>query len=276
MSGLRHRLAVVAVLLVTVLAGCVGGVGDGPGAAPDGGPPYGDVNDLPGVENGTIVDGDALVNESVASLSDEGYVVRHGIEYRLPGEPNRSRERVIRATGDGAWRIRHVAWYHADAAGGEREVYFREDVWSNGTVASYRQWSLEDGVEYIPADVTQSVRESVDDPSGATAEVTFTHERTIERDDGRLFVFTYEETGVLDVDPFRGRIVVDETGTIVSSRLFDDVSTEDGRAVLVFSYELLERGEVGVERPDWLDEARADGAVVPCEQEVSDYECHDP
>lgn len=243
--------AALALCLLVVLSGCSAILG--PSAQPD---------DVPGVENGTLVDSDALLDAHTDSLTASGY--RHVLEVNQSQTANGTvtngtqEQQTSVAAGAETYRFEVVTSGASDS---------RLVLWGNET-AAFRQ--VESGGSQprfstaSPANTTTLTGANFVRPFLAGEfEVA---ETTTEGGETRVVL---ESTGqpigsvlpehVESVSTYEARMVVDAEGRIHRFTA-DTAFTVDNRSITYHAeYEVTQFEDPGVERPAWVDSAANGG-----------------
>lgn len=243
---MRGAPAVVGLCLLLALAGC--------SALP--GFPTDQDSQPPGVDDGELVDADALLDAHAETLTESGYshdlVVNQTVETDDGTRERTTRQRTSVAAGAGQY-LQQVL-----LSGGQLRII----SWGNGTV------------EYVRVDSggnTNYQRGNPTDARNLTAVTALAPFLTapfevVDTDevDGRT-VYALRSTGrpdhegafpdnATDVAAFDARLIVDEAGRIHRLNATADYRLDGEPGSYAFTFELTATADPGVSRPAWVDE----------------------
>lgn len=262
------RVRFAAVLLAVVLSGCIGGLGPQTNQSATGASGADGVQtEYPaGVNETGLHNATALVDAHGSALADRAYVAElwvNGSTQYANGTLENTRHWVGRADGDGRVRTTY------NQTGGLSEDKLR-GRWTNGTLSLTRHVTdsafQEADTWYRRSDGETGTSDGrVARNLQAYLAVGNYTTRSIERRDGgtRLILAAdgLDRSGESDsgrIEEYDGRVVVDETGRIVSANVsFVTNQTDfDGTIRSTASYESRRvGGDVAVDRPPWFDRA---------------------
>lgn len=253
---MRRATTLLALCLLFAVAGCAalsGGNGVGTGEEP------------PGVEDGQLVDAEALADAHVEAMNESGFSHESSLDRTrtVDGEPTETSltQRTSVAPGATAYtyRVRSLG-----------AVSWRSHVWGNETVEYSRgDWGgMRQTGSGPPADArTLAGVELLEPHLTAPYEVVETREADggddTETDGGTLTVLEASDRPTsdegfpdeaTDVRNYDATLVVDRDGRIRSLEVTAEYDIEGEPADYRLSYEVTDVGDPGVTRPFWVDD----------------------
>jgi hypothetical protein len=245
---MRRGFAAVGLCLLLLLSGCSFLSGGN------------DAGQTPGVEDGELADGDALIEAHVTALTASGYT------HEVTVNQTRTRD---------SERVENVQRQRMRVAP-EATEYERQLIYGGAVSSRIVAWG-NDSVEYLRIERGDNVEYRRSSPGSAEA---MTGARIIEphlsapfevvdteTDDDRTLV-TLEATGppsndrafpqaAEDVERYEARLVVDADGRIHRLEASADYVLEGEAADYDLTYELTGTGDPGVQRPQWVADVEA-------------------
>lgn len=257
---MKRALAVVALGLVVVVAGCGGGGTATPQSPAASSTPSaaGDVTYPPGVTDEGVTDPAALLSAHRSGLSGQSLRVAIGYEVTANGTGQRANfSGRVDPSSDRALLHVSVADGRADYYAEGNETYARQVV---GGETTYRSDVDAPGLSGQRLGSDQFVE-------SALRTANFTPSGTVTRDGTELveLVVTdvqrqFASAGRNATRTVEGRLLVDEDGVVRHVTVRATVETAaGGRYEYGVEVHLAGVGATTVERPDWLDEARSSG-----------------
>lgn len=266
---MRRTVPAVALALLLVLAGCNLPPNSGP-AGPSPTPALDEVERPPGVNNGRLADGKALLKAHNRTVIEEGFES----DFRVNGTTTFSgsvvelRRRQQTVVESGA-----VEYQYYTANGGEAPRA-RFDYWGNRTTVAIRAQSANttqyDTGEPPSPQVLSNVQTlaymmainfsvtSVDRTNG-TVLFTLRGEKD-ELDAGQFPWSKFFPKNATNATNYRAALVVDREGRIHEFVATADYTIDGEPGSMEIRYQLLRAGGIEVDRPDWVSEAlRSDG-----------------
>lgn len=260
----RTALASIALVALVALSGCSGLFGGGtPTAEPTTEPtatatptpsgPFAGVSFPEGTSEQGIENRSALLASHDGALAEQDYEIAYNIDLRQGG-----RVLVQRAVGTESSLASTSAYSIVSEPGRLAEVYRNETTFSsreyrNGS-ATYAHRPLESSFESEHRRLSGT--EAVDI---VLRNAEFTPDAVITRRDGATFVrYTLDEAVVnesANVSVATGTIVVGEDGVVYTADLRIEGTFEGERYLVDVSYQVIDIGEVDVDRPDWVSVA---------------------
>ncbi|MWG35471.1 DUF7537 family lipoprotein [Halomarina oriensis] len=290
LRGFRRALPALVVALLLVTAGCSlpgGGEqspttapGESPSPVPTDGSPTGTAGDVavPGVEDGRLVDAEALATAHAEALTASSFETRRvqNASVVVPTGPNSSQvartaivQQVVAGEGGSPYRYQQT-----DSATG-----FRLQAWGNDSVRVFRALQGDEVVRPPSVGESEPVSSLVSQRSlrAYLESGNFTVQETTTRNGTTLVTLTADELAVendsdlfvrgsSDYEEYDATVVVSESGVVRSLELSATYDLRGERRDLAITYEVVRQGGVEFEQPEWA--ARALAAATPTEEPV--------
>lgn len=259
----RTALASVALVVLVALTGCSGLFGGGtptpaaeptvtptatPTATPGG--PFAGVTFPEGTSKDAIDNGSALLTSHDRALAQQDYEISYNIDLRQGGQPL-----LQQAVGTKSSLDSKRAYSIVSEPGRLAEVYRNETTFAarefqnNSTTYDYRPLNASFASEHRRLAGTETI-------GIVLRNANFSADAVITRRDGTTFVrYTLDEAKVnesANVTVATGTVVVSESGVVYNAELRIEGTIQGQRYLVDVSYQLVNIGNVEVDRPEWV------------------------